>query len=64
MTDFQVTNHGSVWTIRAVSPEAVAFAQDQFAVESWQGISENFTTDHRAANDLVNRLIAEGWRVS
>jgi hypothetical protein len=64
MTDFHVINHGSVWTIVAVSPEAIAFAQDSFEVESWQGFSENFTTDHRAAHNLVERLIIEGWRVN
>jgi hypothetical protein len=61
--DFSVTNHGSVWSIRAASPEAIAFAQDNFGVEGWQGSSENFTTDHRAARELVERLIDEGWRV-
>jgi len=61
--DFSITNHGSVWNIRAVSPEAIAFAQDCLAVEGWQGSPENFTTDHRPARDLVERLINEGWRV-
>lgn len=61
--DFKVTNHGSVWTIQAMSPEAIAFAQDNIQVEGWMGLSENFTTDWRYANDLVDRLAAEGWRV-
>ena len=61
--DFQVTDHGSVWTIRAVSPAAIAFAQDSFEVEGWMGMRENFTTDWRYAHDLVDRLVAEGWRV-
>lgn len=62
--DFRVTQHGSVWSIKATSPEAVAFAQDHFEVEGWQGLSENFTTDHRAGRDLVARLMEEGWRVA
>ena len=61
--DFNVVNHGSVWTIRAVSPEAIAFAQDNFEVEGWMGLSENFTTDWRSAAALTERLAAEGWRV-
>lgn len=63
MTDFRIINHGTVWTIRAVSPEAIAFAQDSFEVEGWQGLSENFTTDWRAGRDLAERLAAEGWNV-
>jgi hypothetical protein len=64
MTDFRVTNYGSVWRIEAVSPEAIAFTSDSFAIEDWQGLSENFVLDWRPARDLVQRLIAEGWRVS
>lgn len=61
--DFTVTNHGSVWSIQAVSPEAIAFAQDCFDVEPWQGLPENFTTDWRAASALAERLMSEGWSV-
>lgn len=62
-TDFRVFNHGSVWGIQAVSPAAQDFAEEHFAVESWQGSPDNFTTDWRPARDLVERLIDEGWRV-
>ena len=63
-TDFLVSDHGSVWTIRAVSPEAIAFAEDNFDVEGWQGFSRNFTTDWRAAAQLAGRLSEEGWTVT
>jgi hypothetical protein len=64
LPDFRITDHGSVLNIRALSPEAIAFTRDNFEVEAWQGIAENFTTDHRAARDLAARLIAEGWDVA
>jgi len=61
MKDFTVMNHGLVWSIRAETPEAIAFAKENFHVEPWQGVPENFTTDWRAARDLVERLREEGW---
>jgi len=62
-SDFKVLNHGSVWTIKAVSEDAKAFAEGNFPVEDWQGTPTNFTTDWRPARDLVEILQAEGWRV-
>jgi hypothetical protein len=62
--DFDVTNYGSVWNIRAVSKDAIAFARENFAVEAWQGKPENFTTDHRPARALVEQLAEDGWRVA
>ena len=62
-TDFTFTNHGSVWTIRAVSEEAKIFASENLAVESWMGNAHHFTTDRRPASILVDQLIAEGYEV-
>jgi hypothetical protein len=59
--DFTIIKHGSVWTIRAESADAIAFARAHFAVEEWQGVPENFTTDWRPACELVARLTEEGW---
>jgi hypothetical protein len=64
MMDFRVINHGSVWTIRAMSPEARTFARDNFEVEGWQGTPEHLIMDHRPASALVERLISEGWRIT
>jgi hypothetical protein len=61
--DFSVTNHGSVWTIEAVSPAAIEFAEENFAVPSWSGEPTRFTTDWRPARDLCELLVREGWRV-
>jgi hypothetical protein len=61
--DFDVTNYGSVWNIRAVSEAAKDFATENFPVEAWMGAPTDFTTDWRAARDLVERLLDEGWEV-
>ena len=61
--DFVFTSHGSVVTVEAVSDAARELAEDNFPVEGWQGIPTNFTTDHRAAINLLNQLCNEGWLV-
>jgi hypothetical protein len=62
--DFEVTDQGSVWSIRAVSDAAKDFARKNFAVEGWQGTQENFWTDWRIASNLAERLASEGWNVA
>jgi hypothetical protein len=61
--DFRITDFGTVWNIQAVSADAIAFAEENFPVEGWQGLAANFNTDHRAARALVHQLIDEGWQV-
>ncbi len=61
--DFQFTEHGTVWTIEAVSDAAITLANENFGIESWQGTPVRFTTDHRPAIALADKLISEGWSV-
>lgn len=63
MRDFTVIDHGTVWTVRADSEEAKAFAREYLPVESWQGTPEQFTTDWRPARDLAERLEHLGFEV-
>lgn len=63
MTDFAITDHGSVWSIRALSQQAKDFARENFEVEPWMGSPESFTTDWRPARDIVENLEAEGFNV-
>jgi hypothetical protein len=63
MSDFVVTSYGSVWNIRAESNEAKEFAKENLPVEGWMGSPTNFTTDHRAARDLIDQLSNEGWEI-
>lgn len=63
MTDFRVVNHGSVVSIVSQSAAAKAFAENNFFVEPWQGTPNHFTTDHRVAWNLAERLMEEGWTV-
>ena len=62
--DFQFTDHGTVWTIEAISDKAVALAEESFGIENWQGTPVLFTTDHRPAIALADKLIGEGWDVN
>ena len=62
--DFEFTEHGTVWTIEAISDEAISLANDNFGVADWQGIPTRFTTDHRPAIALADKLIGEGWDIN
>ncbi len=62
--DFVAQDHGSIWSIVAVSKAAEQFAAENFAPEGWQGRPDNFTTDWRAGRDLAERLMNEGWQVA
>jgi hypothetical protein len=64
MTDFRITDHGSVWHIQAQSRAAKQFAREHFAVEGWQGCPGNFFADHRPARHLCERLVADGFTVT
>lgn len=63
MTDFRVTSYGTVVNIKAVSKAAKDFANENLPVEGWMGLPTDFTTDHRAAFNLADRLAGEGWEV-
>ncbi len=65
MTDFRITDHGTVVSIEAVTDAAIEFAGEVFTqVQAWQGYPENFTTDWRAGQDIVNQLQADGFTVA
>jgi hypothetical protein len=61
--DFFIRSFGTTAAVEAKSDAAKEFARENFVVESWQGNAEHFYTDWRPANELGNRLIAEGWNV-
>ena len=63
MTDFTITDHGTVWTIRAVTGAAKIFAKEHFVVPGWAGVPEHFTTGHRAGLALCERLVEDGFTV-
>lgn len=61
--DFLISDHGTVWTIEAVSETAQEFAREHFAVEGWQGEPEHFSTDWRVADNLCQQLDADGFSI-
>ena len=61
--DFLVHNFGTVCTIEARSEHAKEFADENFVVEGWQGVPTHFTTDWRPAQNLCERLTADGFNV-
>jgi hypothetical protein len=63
MSDFIVTNHGSVMTIKAVTDEAKQFAEEHFIVEAWMGHPVHFTADWRVATEIASSLRVDGFEV-
>jgi hypothetical protein len=63
MTDFRITDCGSVCQVEALSPAARDFAKENFAVEGWQGLPHVFMTDWRCARDLAEQLLGENWKI-
>jgi hypothetical protein len=59
----RLVGDGSTWTIEAVSPAAIEFAEENIKVEFWQGEPYLFSADWRPACDHVERLADEGWTV-
>jgi hypothetical protein len=61
--DFSITDHGTVWTIHAVTRDALMFADENFDVPDWAGVPTHFTTDWRPARDICERLVNDGFNV-
>jgi hypothetical protein len=53
----------SALRVGAVSEAARIFAEENFAIEDWQGIPSDFVADWRPARDLVEQLVADGFNV-
>jgi hypothetical protein len=53
----------TVWTITAETESAKDFAKENFQVEDWQGVPENFMTDHRPARNICSQLADNGFIV-
>jgi hypothetical protein len=62
MTDFLVTNHGSVFTFLPVSDEARRFAEEAFADAMTLG--QAYAVEWRYADFIINDLREQGFDVN
>jgi hypothetical protein len=64
MSDFHISDHGSIITIRPVSEAAHQWLDENVAAETWQWFGGALCAEHRFARDLVDEIAAAGFEVS
>lgn len=63
MTDLEVTNHGSIVTLRPLTEAGTAWMDQNLAPEPWQWLGGALAIETRYAPDIVDGAIADGLRV-
>lgn len=62
MTDFDVNNHGTIWTIAPLTEAAREHAVAHFP-EDCPTLGIAYAVEHRYAPDIVTALLHEGFAV-
>jgi hypothetical protein len=63
MTDFQIADHGSIISIKAVSEAARSWVDDNVISEPWQWLGGALCVDIRSARTLVDEIAAQGFEI-
>ena len=64
MSDFQITNQGSIFLIRPLNPAARQWLDENVVSEPWQWVQDALCVETRFARDLVVELEEAGFRVT
>ena len=64
MTDFQMTDHGSLYTLQPCSELARSFTETCIAGEETQYWGRGIVVESRYAQDIAGQLLNEGFSVS
>ena len=64
MCDFQISDHGSIITIRPVSEAAHQWLDENVDAEPWQWLDGALCAEHRFAHDLVHEITDAGFEIS
>jgi len=64
MCDFQISDHGSIITIRPVSEAAHQWLDENVDAEPWQWLDGALCAEHRSARDLIDGIAAAGFEIS
>lgn len=62
-TDFHLTNHGSIWLLTPVSPEAVEWAE-QYLPEDAQTLGNAIAIEPRYVDPIVQGIEGDGLTVA
>ena len=64
MADFRVVNHGTMWTITALTEPAIEWMDENVETPSWGGTpATGITGDWRPMRDLAAGIEAEGFEL-
>lgn len=61
MVDFDVIDHGSVVSFKALNDRAETWLADNVQSESWQWFGHQLIVDHRPAQGLIDLIEEEGF---
>ena len=64
MTDFQMTNHGSLYTLQPVTPLAQTFADTCIENDDTLYWGRSIVIEPRYASDIAGQLLSEGFSVT
>jgi hypothetical protein len=63
MPDFVITDHGTIVTFRADTPEALDWLEENVVSEGWQYLGSTLCVDHRRAADLAAGIDGAGFDI-
>lgn len=61
--DARVENHGNLFLLHLLSPEARAWVDEHVQTESWQWAGEALAVDQHYIENLVDAMVADGLEV-
>ena len=64
MSDFQITDQGSIFLIRPLNEAARQWLQENVVAEPWQWVQDALCVEARFARDLIIEIEQAGLTVS
>ena len=64
MSDFQIADRGTVFTIRPLNEAAHQWLDENVVSEPWQWLDGALVADHRLARDLADEITAAGFVIA
>jgi hypothetical protein len=64
MSDFQITDQGTIILIRPLNEAARLWLDENVVSEPWQWIDGALAVDHRLARDLIQEIEVAGFTIT
>lgn len=63
LSDFVVSDHGTIFLLQPLSPAASQWVEDQFQLESWHWHGNSIAIEHRFIRDIVEGIRSDNLSV-